>query len=455
MQTKQKYTEEELMGSVKVSTAVRKMAIPSVISSLVTVLYNMADTFFVGQTGDSLEVAAVSLTNPCFVLMMAVANMLGMGGAALASAALGAGSKEKARKVTSFVFWACIGFGLIFTLLFLALTNPILRLLGADQETIGKAAGYLRWIAPGAPFCIWSVAASFIVRGVGFSTEAMTGNMIGTILNIILDPIFISVFHQGAAGAAIATSISNAVASAYYIWFFVKKCRSVSISPKYFTLDPSISLRTMATGLPTGMFSALMSLSTILMNQIMTQWGNSAVAAIGIVFKANMFVSFVQMGIANGVQPLLGYSYGAGKQKRFREVERYTTKVLIITGVICTALYLIFRNQIISVFIDDAQVIRLGVPMLVAYTVSGPVIGLFFLDMDCLQSTEQALPATILSVLRNGALLIPLMYLLKGLFGFYGVISAQAVTDFAVIALAVIFWRKARKNMEARGIAQK
>lgn len=449
---KKKYTEDELMGSVKVSTAVAKMAIPSVISSLVTVLYNMADTFFVGQTGDSLQVAAVSLTNPCFVLMMAVANMIGMGGAALASVALGAGDQQKARKVTSFSFWASIGFGIIFTILFLTLTNPILYLLGADSETLAKAAGYLRWIAPGAPFCIWSVTASFVVRSVGFSTEAMTGNMIGTILNIVLDPIFISGLHQGAAGAAVATSISNAIASVYYIWFFVKKCKTVSISPKYFSLERSISVRTLYTGLPTGMFSALMSLATILMNQIMTEWGNNAVAAIGIVFKANMFVSFVQMGIANGVQPLLGYAYGAGKQKRFREVEKYTTKILITVGIFCTALYLIFPKQIIGVFIDNSEVVHYGVPMLIAYTVSGPLIGLFFLDMDCLQSTDHPFPATLLSVMRNGILLIPLMYILKAVFGFYGAISAQAVTDYVVILLAVLFWRKARHSMESREV---
>lgn len=444
---KKKYTEDELMGSVKVSTSVAKMAIPSVISSLVTVLYNMADTFFVGQTGDSLQVAAVSLTNPCFVLMMAVANMIGMGGAALASSALGAGNQEKARKTTSFAFWASIGLGIIFTILFLTLTNPILKLLGADHETIAKAAGYLRWIAPGAPFCIWSVTASFVVRSVGFSTEAMTGNMIGTILNIVLDPVFISVFHMGAAGAAIATSISNIIASVYYIWFFVRKCKTVSIHPKYFTLRRDIAANTLITGLPTGLFSALMSLSTILMNQIMTAWGNNAVAAIGIVFKANMFVSFVQMGIANGVQPLLGYAYGAKNKPRFQAVEKYTVKILIITGIFCTALYLIFRNQIMALFINNAEVIRLGVPMLVAYTVSGPFIGLFFLDMNCLQSTEHPAPATLLSVMRNGILLIPLMFILRNAFGFYGALSAQAVTDYIVIILAVIFWNHAKKSL--------
>lgn len=447
MGAKVKYTKEELMGSAKISTAVAKMAVPSVISSLVTVFYNMADTFFVGQTGDSLEVAAVSLTNPCFVLMMAVANMLGMGGAALASVALGAGKEDRAKKATSFAFWASIGFGVVFCVLFLCLTDPILYLMGADADTVGKAAGYLRWIAPGAPFCIWSVTASFVIRSVGFSTEAMVGNLIGTFMNIVLDPIFISVFGQGAAGAAIATTISNIAASVYYIWFFVRKCKNASIHPKYFTLKPEVSLACMKTGLPTGLFSALMSLSNILMNQIMLEWGNSAVAAMGIVFKVNMFGSFFQMGIANGVQPLLGFAYGAGKQERFREVERFTRRVLILVGCVCTAVYILFANPIISVFIQDAEVIQYGVPILIAYTLSCPLIGIFFLNMNSLQCTEHPAPATLISSMRNGILLIPLMFLLKALFGFYGVVSAQAVTDYAVILLAIIFWERIKRTL--------
>lgn len=448
--TNKDQSKEALMGNASVSTAVRMMAVPSVISSLVTVFYNMADTFFVGQTGDALEVAAVSLTNPCFVLLMAVANMLGMGAAALASVALGAGEGATAKKITSFSFWASLLFGMVFCLVFLLFSQPLLLFLGANTGTLEKAAGYLRWIAPGAFFCIWSVTASFVVRSMGFSTEAMVGNMIGTVLNIILDPVFISGLHQGAAGAAVATSLSNGAASLYYIWFFLKKCPAASLSLHDFTLAPSISLRVMNTGLPTGMFSALMSLATILMNQIMTEWGNAAVAAMGIVFKANMFVSFIQMGIANGVQPLLGYAYGAGNRKRFLSIERFTIKILLAVGIAATALYLGFARQIITVFIEDSHVITLGVPMLIAYTVSGPFIGLFFLAMDCLQSTAHPMPATLLSVLRNGLLLIPLMFLLKALFGFYGVISAQAVTDYLSIALSLFLWHLAKQHLSRR-----
>lgn len=247
-----------------------------------------------------------------------------------------------------------------------------------------------------------------------------------------------------------ATTVSNAVASVYYLWFFLKKADAVSISPRYFTLAPSVAARTLATGLPTGMFSALMSLSTLLMNQCMTAWGNGAVAAIGIVFKANMFVSFIQMGIANGIQPLLGYAYGAGNAARFKAVERYTRRILVAVGTACTVLYLLFPSRIISLFIDNAEVVRFGVPMLVAYTLSGPFIGLFFLAMGCLQSTGRPLPATLVSAMRNGILLIPLMYAMRAAWGFTGLIAAQAVTDAFVTVLAVALWRHAQRSLDTK-----
>ena len=215
---KQKLSEQELMGQAPIGTAVAQMAIPSIISQLVTIVYNMADTFFVGQTGDSLQVAAVSLTNPCFIFMMAVANVLGMGGSALLSASLGAKNEERARRTSAFVLYGSIIAGVIIAAVLLIFQNPILRLFGADKTTIGFARSYVRWIAVGAPFIIWSAAASFVVRSAGASKEAMIGNMIGTIANIILDPIFISVWHKGAGGAAIATTLGNIMASVYYTW---------------------------------------------------------------------------------------------------------------------------------------------------------------------------------------------------------------------------------------------
>lgn len=440
--------EKELMGKMKISKAVMKMAVPSVISSLVTVVYNMADTFFVGQTGDSLQVAAVSLTNPIFILLMAFANMLGMGGSAVLSMALGAQNKKRAANASAFVTYASLMIGVVFTAVLLLFMDPILRIFGADAQTYEFAAGYTFHISYGAPFIIWSAAASFIVRAEGASKEAMIGSMIGTIANIVLDPIFISVLDQGTAGAAIATTIGNILASIYYLWYFLKKSRALSISPKDMKIREGIFIKTCSSGLPTAIFSALMSVSTIVLNQLLVEYGNDPVAAIGIVFKANMFITFLQMGIANGIQPLLGYNYGSGNMERFRGIESYTKKCCVIAGIAATILFFVFREPIIRLFISDKDVIGYGVKMLVAYMLSGPVIGILFVNMNCMQSVGHAFPATVLSVLRQGILLIPLLYLLKALFGLNGVILGQSITDYAAVILSLFLWRGIRKNLE-------
>ena len=439
--------EHELMANMKVSKAVAKMAIPSVISSLVTVIYNMADTFFVGRTGDALQVAAVSLTNPIFILLMAFANMFGMGGSAVASVALGKKDEKRVKNVTAFVFYGSVIVGLVCMAALLLFMRPILTLFGANAETYEFAKGYTLHISYGAPFIIWSAASSFILRVEGASKEAMIGNMIGTIANIVLDPIFISTFGIGAAGAAIATTIGNVLACLYYLWYFLKKSRLFSIHFRYFTCRNGILVKICTIGLPTAIFSGLMSVSTIILNQILVAYGNAPVAAIGIVFKANMFITFLQMGLANGVQPLFGYNYGSGDKERFQAVERFTKICCVIVGVASVILYYIGKDPIIRIFIDDNEVVAYGVQMLIGYMLSGPVIGILFTNMNCMQSVGHAFPATVLSVLRQGILLIPLLYLLNALFGLNGVIYGQSITDYIAVLLSIFFWQRTKKQI--------
>lgn len=378
--------ENELMSSLPVPKAVAKMAIPSVISSLVTVVYNMADTFFVGQTGDPLQVAAVSLTNPIFILFMAFANMFGMGGSAAASMAMGEKNEKRMKQVSAFVTYASLIVGVALAVILMVFMTPVLNMFGANEQTFLYAKGYTFHIAYGAPFIIWSAAVSFVVRAEGASKEAMIGILSGVCV----------------------------------------------------------------TGLPTAVFSVLMSVSTIVLNQILVAYGNAPVAAIGIVFKANMFITFLQMGLANGVQPLLGYNYGSGDHKRFVSVERYTKKCCVIVGILATALFFVLREPIIRLFISDGKVVYYGVKMLIAYMLSGPVIGLLFVNMNCMQSVGNSFPATILSVMRQGLLLIPLLYLLNACMGLNGVIYGQALTDYAAVILSAVLWRRIRRRIERR-----
>ena len=442
--------ENELMARMKVSKAVATMAIPSVISSLVTVVYNMADTFFVGQTGDPLQVAAVSLTNPIFILFMAFANMFGMGGSAVASMALGEQNQKRMKQVSAFITHASLAVGILFALVLVGFMQPILSIFGANEETYALACGYVFHISYGAPFIIWSAAASFVVRSEGASKEAMIGSMIGTIANIVLDPVLISGFHLGAAGAAVATTLGNILASLYYLWYFVKKSNNFSIGIRNFTCRYGIFSGICSCGLPTAIFSTLMSVSTIVLNQILVAYGNAPVAAIGIVFKANMFITFLQMGLANGVQPLLGYNFGSGDKKRFQDIAAYTKKCCIVIGILATLLFFVFRRQIIGLFIQDEEVIMYGVRMLIAYMLSGPVIGILFMNMNCMQSVGKAFWATLLSVLRQGLLLIPLLFILNALGGLNGVIYGQALTDYIAVFLSAVLWRKCKTYNSAR-----
>lgn len=377
---------------------------------------------------------------------MAFANMFGMGGSAVASMAMGEGKPQKVKNTTAFITYASLTVGVGAAVLLLACTSPILKIFGANGENYEYAKGYVQYIVWGAPFIIWSAAASFVVRSEGASKEAM-GSMAGTIANIVLDPLFITGLHMGAAGAAIAATIGNILASLYFVWYFLKKSRQLSILPKDFTLREQISGRVCAIGLPTAIFSALMSVSTIVINQILVKYGNAPVAAIGIVFKANMFITFLQMGLANGVQPLLGYSYGAGNISRFREVERFTKICCLVTGIAATVLYFIGREPIIRMFISDDEVVYYGVKMLVAYMISGPVIGMLFVNMNCMQSVNHSLPATILSVMRQGVLLIPLLYVLQFFWGMEGVIYGQSITDYIAVFLSAVLWRNIRKKL--------
>ena len=365
-----------------------------------------------------------------------------MGGSAVASMALGEQNQKRMKQVSAFITYASLAVGILFALVLVGFMQPILSIFGANEETYALARGYVFHISYGAPFIIWSAAASFVVRSEGASKEAMIGSMIGTIANIVLDPVLISGFHLGAAGAAVATTLGNILASLYYLWYFVKKSNNFSIGIRNFTCRYGIFSGICSCGLPTAIFSTLMSVSTIVLNQILVAYGNAPVAAIGIVFKANMFITFLQMGLANGVQPLLGYNFGSGDKKRFQDIAAYTKKCCIVIGILATLLFFVFRRQIIGLFIQDEEVIMYGVRMLIAYMLSGPVIGILFMNMNCMQSVGKAFWATILSVLRQGVLLIPLLFLLNALGGLTGVIYGQALTDYIAVILSVLMWRK-------------
>lgn len=447
-------SDQELFLRTPVKKAVLRMAIPTVISSLVLVIYNMADTFFVGQTHDACQVAAVSLTNAVFVMYMAVANLIGIGGSAVISILLGQKEEKRAKEASAFCFYSALAVGLVAAVAILLGMDPLLRILGSTPDTWEFSRDYLFYIAVGAPFILLANAFGHVVRGEGAASASMLGGMIGTVANIILDPIFILTLDMGTAGAAIATVLGNVFGCVYYIYYLTRKSPLLSMHPQYLAGCGCIARRVVSIGIPAGINSALMSISTVLLNNALVPYGDTAVAAMGIVTKVYMFIVFVHMGITNGIQPLLGYCHGAGAVKRFGAILRFSGALTVVCGTLLSGFYIAFAPGVVRVFIDDAQVIEYGAAMLVATSLAGPVLGLLFLTINSLQAMDRPVPATLLSLFRQGVFFIPLLFVLGRLFGLNGINFTQTTADYLAIVIALFLLVRALRQQRAVLAAQ-
>lgn len=435
-------TNRELFEEAPVPKAVALMAVPTMISMLVVVIYNMADTFFIGQTGDPLQVAAVSLATPVFMIYMALGNLFGIGGSSAISRALGEKRMDRARNLSSFCCYGSLGLGVIVAVLFIAGMDLILKLIGASANTIEYARQYLTYISFGGPFIIFATAFGNILRGEGAARESMIGNLIGTVVNIVLDPVMILGLGWGVTGAAIATVIGNIAASAFYLVYFLRKKSSLSIKLKDFKMGERIASGVASIGIPASLNNILMSFANIILNLALVGYGDTPVAAMGVAMKSNMLVVLLQIGLCAGIQPLIGYNYGSRNKKRLMQVFRFTGICAVIMGTALTVIMMIARRTLIQVFINDPEVIAYGIQMVIALQLSGPFIGILFLCINTIQGMGKALPSLVLTVCRQGLIFIPLVFVLNRMFGLDGVIYAQPAADYLSIVLGVIicFW---------------
>lgn len=443
----------ELFENAPVSKAVAVMAVPTMISMLVVVIYNMADTFFIGQTGDPMQVAAVSLATPVFMVFMALGNLFGIGGSSAISRALGEKKAERAKNISSFCCYGSLGLGIVMALLFLVGMDGILKLIGASENTVGYARDYLTYIAFGGPFIMFGTAFGNILRGEGAAKESMIGNMIGTVTNIVLDPIMILGLGWGVVGAAVATVIGNMAASGFYLVYFLRKKSSLSIRLGDFKAGERIASGVMAIGIPASLNNILMSCANIVLNQVLISYGDTPVAAMGVAMKANMLLVLLQIGLCSGIQPLIGYNYGARNKKRLMQVFRFTGICAVVMGTLLTILMVAARQSIIRAFIDDSQVVAYGIQMVIALQISGPALGILFLCINTIQGMGKAVPSLVLTICRQGLVFIPAVYILNGVFGLDGVIYAQPAADFISIVLSLAIclgiFRKMDKQRKA------
>lgn len=439
----------EVFEKMPVHKSVLKNALPAMAAMLMVLVYNLADTFFIGQTHDALQVAAVSLATPVFLMFMAVGTAFGIGGTSVISRALGEGRREYARKVCSFCMWGCVVVGVIMAALFLIFMEPILSLIGASADTWELAKTYLSIVVCSGPFVLISNCYANVVRSEGESGKAMMGQLLGNLLNVVLDPIMILGFGWNIAGAAIATVIGNLFAAAYYILYFVRGKSSLSISIKDFTLKDKVCSNVLVIGIPAALGSMLMSVSQIIINSQMAECGDMAIAGMGVAMKVVTITGMVCMGLGQGVQPLLGYCVGAKLWKRFKEVLRFSLIFALVLGVVLTAICYLFVNQIVSAFLTDATAFDYAVQFAKILLTTSFLFGVFYVLTNTLQAMGAATASLVINLSRQGIVFIPALFILKAIIGLTGLVWAQPVADIISLFLAVILYMRSYKKLSA------
>ena len=432
--------QNELFESAFVPKAYMKLALPVVLSMMVSLVYNMVDTYFIALTGKQELVAGVSLAAPIFTLMIAFGDIFGLGGSSLISRLFGEKREEEAKRASAFCLWAAIGFGIFVTIVLLVFRTPILKLLGTDAATFEYAGEYYTWIAVGAASIILGLVPSNILRTEGLAMQAMAGSILGSIVNIILDPVFIFGLGQGAAGAAMATVIGNVIADVYYIYVMNKKAKSLSVSLKEIKIPGTMIRDILVIGIPASITNLMQSIMIMITNHYLIAYGTDKVAAMGIALKANMISAFILVGFAFGGQPLVGYNYGARNKKRLKEILRFAYLFEAGLALVFTISISVFAPAIIKIFMNQSDIITNGAMML-RFQQLGMVFMAVTLVSTCVcQSVGSAAGAFALSISRQGVLYAISLMVLNAIFGYTGIIATQACADVltAVIALAII-----------------
>lgn len=432
--------ENELFEKAPVPKAYFTLALPVVFSMVVSLVYNMVDTYFIAQTGNTNLVAGVSLSAPVFTLMIALGDIFGLGGSSVISRLFGEKKDEDGKRLSVFCFYAAILCGIVVTIVMMMLREPILYVLGADQDTISYASGYFTYIVLGAPFIILSFTPSNLLRTEGFATAAMTGNILGAVVNMILDPVFISVLGLGAAGAAIATVIGNIFADLFYVWFLLKKSRRLSINPAGFHIHIAEVGQILAIGIPASITNLMQSIGIALTNRSLLPYGNDRVAAMGIVMKVNLIAVLILVGFAFGAQPLIGYNYGAKNHARLKEILRFCYEFECGAAAVLAGALSLAAPAMIGLFMQDASIIEIGVPMLRMQQMGMVFTAVVLVTTCTFQSAGKAVGAFLLSVSRQGVLFAAVLFIASKAFAYQGVLMAQAVSDLLTAVMAVILF---------------
>lgn len=432
-----------LFEQMPIPKAVMTLAIPTILSSLVMVIYNLADTYFVGMVNDPIQNAAVTLAAPVLLAFNAVNNLFGVGTSSMMSRALGKKEYDTVYRSSAFGFYCSVFCGLMFSLLYTLFSRPLLSVLGASPETVAATAQYLKWtVTFGAAPAILNVVMAYLVRSEGSSLHASIGSMSGCLLNIVLDPIFILPWglNMGAAGAGLATFISNCVACIYFfVLLFVKRGNTyVCIRPGMLQFSQHIIVGICSVGIPAAIQNLLNVTGMTVLNNFTSSYGSDAVAAMGIAQKINMVPLYFALGLSQGIMPLISYSYSSGNIKRMKDTLTFTIKISLSFMIIISAFYYFGAGFLTSLFMENTAIIAYGTRFLHGLCIGLPFLCMDFLAVGVFQACGMGKKAFVFALLRKIVLEIPALYILNWLFPLYGLAYAQFTAEVILAVAAVI-----------------
>lgn len=446
-----------LFESTPIPKAVAQLAVPTVLSSLVMILYNLADTYFVGMVNDPIQNAAVTLAAPVLLAFNAVNNLFGVGTSSMMSRALGRKDYDTVYRSSAFGFYCSLFFGAVFSVLCTVLKQPLLNLLGADAETMAATGAYMKWpVNCGAVPAILNVVLAYLVRSEGAALHASVGTMSGCLLNIVLDPIFILPrgLNMGVEGAGLATFLSNCVACIYFlILLFVKRGHTyVCINPGKFSLKKEVIFGVCGVGIPASIQNLLNVTGMTILNNFTSSFGADAVAAMGISQKINMVPMYVALGMSQGIMPLISYTYASRNHKRMKGTIFFAAKLMIGFSAAASVFYYLTAGRLTALFMNNEAIIGYGTRFLRGFCLGLPFLCIDFLAVGVFQASGMGKEALIFAIMRKIVLEIPALYVLNYLFPLYGLAYSQFVAELVLAAAAVIVLMRLFRKMEKNGM---
>ena len=439
---------KEIFETLPVPKAVKEMALPTIFSQIIVLIYNMADTFYLGRTNNPYMVAGASLILPVFNICLSLAGLTGIGGGALISRLLGMGREDEAGKVSSFCFYLSIAETALFSVMMFLFMRPVLTLLGASGNTIHYARQYAFCVIVlgGIPTVLSNVMSN-LLRSVGASKEAGLGITMGGIINIVLDPLFMFVLLPKGSevlGVGIATLTSNCIACCYFfcVIYRIRKQSVLNFSLRNGLPDGKSIGSIFNVGIPSAVATLLFDIDYVVIDKLMASYGDIALAAVGIVLKAERLPLNVGIGICQGMMPIVAYNYSAKNYDRMRNTINFSIKLGIVVSIISITLYEIFAGSIMRIFIPDAQTVLLGTGFLRIRCLATPLMFMSFFTVYVFQGFGQGNKSLFLGVMRWAVFNIPMLFILNGIIGMYGIVWSQVCADILTVLLSFCVYRR-------------